>query len=304
MVSAPVSLYFQLEPDRTADLEVIARASLAFSAAVKELAFILDPSVAVRLELASGTPGSLSLNSIIRFIQRNTETAGGKARAGVVTALLSFFGPTLAHDALHEIKSWVIQKGLDQLAGDEKVLSKEETERLAEEIARILQKKTVAPQMQQFYREIERDTAITGVGITRNRGEKPREIVPRSEFAVRSGRETVVEKTERKREKVTDEHLIVIRPVLLPGPRRWKFMSMSMVEFGAAVKDSAFLEAVLRGKTLIPMVAGIELDVELQTVEEFSDGVWVPAERNVLRVINIHPPSTPVNLDLFAPRSQ
>jgi len=66
---ALVSLYLDIEPGQKADLEVVARAALAFDVAVKELAYILDPGLELRVELESGTEGTLSLNSIIRPIK-------------------------------------------------------------------------------------------------------------------------------------------------------------------------------------------------------------------------------------------
>lgn len=48
----------------------MARASLAFAGAVREIAYIVDPSLVIRLELESGTEGSLSLNSVIRFVKK------------------------------------------------------------------------------------------------------------------------------------------------------------------------------------------------------------------------------------------
>ena len=64
-----ISLYLDLVPGQKADLEVVARAALAFSAAVKEAAFILHPGMEITLELQSGTEGSLSLNTIIRWVK-------------------------------------------------------------------------------------------------------------------------------------------------------------------------------------------------------------------------------------------
>lgn len=43
---------------------VVARAALSWSAAIKELAFVLDPSLEVRVEIDSGTQCSFSLNSL------------------------------------------------------------------------------------------------------------------------------------------------------------------------------------------------------------------------------------------------
>src|SRR5262249_8579726 len=87
MEATPVSLFIDLEEGRRADLEVIARASLAFAAAVKEAAFMIDPSLEVHLELVSGTEGSLKLNQIIKAVKRVTgldEALASKTLALVV----------------------------------------------------------------------------------------------------------------------------------------------------------------------------------------------------------------------------
>ena len=65
-----LNLYLELEPGQLADLEVVARASISFVEAVREVAYIVDPSVTIRLELESGTEGSLSLNSVIKYIKK------------------------------------------------------------------------------------------------------------------------------------------------------------------------------------------------------------------------------------------
>ena len=55
MADTPISLYLELVPDQKADLEVVARAALAFDAAIKELAYIIDPGMEIKVELESGT---------------------------------------------------------------------------------------------------------------------------------------------------------------------------------------------------------------------------------------------------------
>ena len=39
-----------------------------------EIAFVLDPSLSMRVELVSGTEGSLSLNSLLRFFGKEDAT--------------------------------------------------------------------------------------------------------------------------------------------------------------------------------------------------------------------------------------
>ncbi|MDB5695099.1 MAG: hypothetical protein JWN21_642, partial [Sphingomonas bacterium] len=48
---APISLYIDLEEGELADLEIVSRAAIAWAEAIREAAFILDPTVEVRVEL-------------------------------------------------------------------------------------------------------------------------------------------------------------------------------------------------------------------------------------------------------------
>src|SRR5947208_9697632 len=87
---APVSLYLDLQPGQKVDLEVAARAALAFAAAIRETAYIFDPSMTVRVELLSGTDGSLSLNSLIRSIKLRDLVTRKRLIALAITATLWF----------------------------------------------------------------------------------------------------------------------------------------------------------------------------------------------------------------------
>ena len=69
MSAEPISLYVDLHPGEAPDLEVVARAAIAWSEAIKEIAFLLDPSTEVRIELKSGTEGSLSLNGLLKAVR-------------------------------------------------------------------------------------------------------------------------------------------------------------------------------------------------------------------------------------------
>ncbi|MFH0303524.1 hypothetical protein AAFX91_41795 [Bradyrhizobium sp. 31Argb] len=153
-----------------------------------------------------------------------------------------------------------------------------------------LEGKVAERNVQQVYRELEKDPAVKGVGATREPGTKPAMIVPRSEFPRHIAsleEETIAEKRTREE----PERVTLISPVLLPGDRRWRFSSHEG-EFGAPIKDETFLNDVLHGRHPIVMRTGIEMDVILQTKEEKENGVWVVKERNVLKVINTSPAPT------------
>src|SRR5438874_1636491 len=119
--AAPVSLYIDLEDGQKPDLEVIARASLAFAAAIRETAHITDPSIAVRVELISGTDGSLSLNTAIRAVRA--------ASARVVTReSLIAVAATVATWFTLETEKWAYEKILDHVTGMEAGLHLTEAE--------------------------------------------------------------------------------------------------------------------------------------------------------------------------------
>ena len=52
-----ISLYLELEPGKKADFEVVGRAAAAFAEAVKEIAYLLEPGLEIKLEFDSGKEG-------------------------------------------------------------------------------------------------------------------------------------------------------------------------------------------------------------------------------------------------------
>ena len=90
------SLYIELEPGTKADLETVSNSALAFVSAVRELAYILDPSLDLRVEFVSGTEGSFSLNAWLRSLNP-------KDLLSKKTLLLSRQLPQLGLRSMHEI---------------------------------------------------------------------------------------------------------------------------------------------------------------------------------------------------------
>lgn len=295
--AAPVSLYLDLEDGRKPDLEVVARASLAFAAAIRETAHITDPSIAVRVELHSGTDGSLSLNTAIRAVQ----TAGARA---VTRESLIAVATTAATWFTLETGRWSYEKILDHAAGmhEGARLSETELDRIAVRVTENIEKRTAHRKVEGVYHELEADPAIRGVGVPKLPGTRPEIIVPRSEFSRRAVGMEFVESAEIvKRTRRTHERVTLIRPVLVAGPRRWQFSGIEG-QFGASIKDQTFLDNLLNGHIAVPMVAGIQLDIDLDTTEEKQNDVWVIVDRTITRVGEIHPPAIQGTLPLPPPR--
>ena len=291
MSSTPLSVYLQLEPGQVADLEVVARASIALSAAIKDLAYVIDPSLDLRIELASGTEGSLNLNTILRNLK---DHKGEAITLGAIALIaLNWLGTNLL--------DYGFDKAMDAITGGDRVeqqFTPEQQKELEEIVNRAIEGKVAQPHVQRFYREVERDPAISGVGGTQQAGTIPAVIVPRAEFPARAGHAAPIVETIQRRVTVEQVRVVLISPVLLPGNRRWKLQS-AQGEFGASIKDAEFVDSVLNGTTSIRMKSGIEMDVELETIEEFKGGVWEIIDRNVLRVIRLVEPPAQGTLGLL-----
>jgi len=294
IIPQSLSLYLELEEGQNADLVVIARTSLAFAEAVREIAYIIDPSLEITIDFASGTPGSLSLNTIIKNIKK-TKVPNATLKT-IAFVVLGWLG--------NDLRAYGVGKFMDELVfpiEQRQGLSDSEIRRIAQALQNTLDEKIAKSPVQKIYREVERDTAIKGIGATLTPGLRPKDIVPRLQFQERSGLSPVSEEEQpQKRIRTTIERITLISPVLLPRNRSWKFYLPQIGEFGAKIRDERFLASLLSGRRRIPMRAGIQIDVELDTGEVRVGNVWVVAGRSIRRVIKVRRgPSAP---DLFSSR--
>lgn len=282
----PISLYLDLESGTTADLEIVARTTLAFADAVKEIAYIIDPSLEVSLKFASGTEGSLSLNTLVKSVQGRL--GDKKTLAVIALTVLHWFGT--------DVRQYVVGQGLDKVFKGDQKLTPEDIQQITDTVSKAIESKIAERNVQRVYKELQRDPAVKGVGASQGPQEKPQRIIPRSEFSQHLPDDATGSVLERRtREEIVS--VTLISPVLLPGNRRWRF-SFHEGEFGAPIKDERFLSEVLNGHYPIVMRTGIQMDVLLETKEEKEGGVWVIKERNVLEVIKTSPAPTQENLDL------
>jgi hypothetical protein len=252
----PISLYLDLPSGEKPDLEIVALASIALVSAVKEAAYILDPGMEVTLDFASGTEGSLSLNTIIKNIKKSAADPATLKAIGLI--VLTWFA--------NDIRTYGVAKFLDHYLPNEQrqTISDADLARITDALQKAMDGKIARAPVQQVYRELERDTTIKGVGASLIPGQRPPNIVPRDQFMERSGVAQTIEKPQsKKRTKTTRERLTLISPVLLPKDRRWKFYLPQIGEFGAKIKDDKFLASLLSGKRRIPMRAGIQIEAEL-----------------------------------------
>jgi hypothetical protein len=222
-VEETVTLYLGLKEGQKADFEVVGLSAAAFAEAVKEISYILEPGLEVRLEFDSGTEGSLKLKAIIKSL--NTP----EGRRTALLSIIATIGLTLVND----VRGYGFGKLLDQFLAPEqrKELSEEDVTRIAQAVIDINKGKIAKVPVQEMYKQLERDSNIESVGAITKPDDKPLHPVPRSAFSEKAGIASPIETSTKTRSIPSTERLTLISPVLLPTDRVWRFRS-PIGEFG------------------------------------------------------------------------
>jgi hypothetical protein len=282
MPSETVSLYIALEDGKSADLEAVSKASIAFAEAIREIAAYIDPFSDTRLELINTTEGSLSLNTKIKF-----RTAGGTYEI-TLYALIVVFATYIGAHVAEFVAEKAISAAWEQFFGpEEATISENDKNDIVQRAVKAFEAKAGEQQIKQIYAELEQDPAISGVGVAKAPGVRPATIVPRSEFARRSGKVITQQPAEKKRLRRDISDAILVSPVLENDrKRRWKF-KINEKEFGAPIKDHVFLDAVFSGKRPLRMKGNISMRIAYEVQEEFIDGAWVAKDHTVWTVLSV-----------------
>ncbi|MCM2396212.1 hypothetical protein NBH19_08985 [Rhizobium sp. S95] len=279
-----INLYIDLEEGKLADLEVVARASIAFAEAVKEIAYIVDPSLSIRLEIESGTEGSLSINSVIKTIK---DTVVDKVTAKVIIYLiLGWF----AKETASTVWAMIVEDAIKS----EPQLSDQDAEKVAKKVQELLDAKVGERKAAEVVKQLEKDKAVKGVGVGVVKGARPHVVVPRDKFSdfykEKQIEEVAKERTTRERMTLT-----IISPVLQENHNKWRFLSRHGM-ISADVADEAFVASLVRGEIMVPMKGGIMILAEVDNKEKFVDGVWVVQGRTITHVVSIDTGGTQTDL--------
>jgi hypothetical protein len=145
---APISLYLDLEDPQKPDLEVIARAALAFSGAIREAAEAIDPFTSIRVEFISSTDGSISLNAMVRSIR------SGADRFFARQTLFSIAVTAATWFAL-ETSHWTYDKILDHISGirEASSLSEEDKSAIANKVVEMLETRVAHQRVEMVYHD-------------------------------------------------------------------------------------------------------------------------------------------------------
>ena len=295
-MSHSLTLFLDLNEGSQPDLAVVARAALEFDALVKELAFQIDPTATVKLDLESGTPGSLKLNSWLKSAK--DKALDPKVQWAIVLGVLFHFGEQGAGYLTNKL----FEEAETQIMGEDATLSQQEIEAIAEELAGRLEGGAGKEQASRVYRELQADENITGVGVSPLPDTRPTTIIPRSDFAQRGMVTTETETTETKRERTEVVEAVLLRPVLQLGNYRWKFAADG-IEFGAVIKDETFMSDLVAGRHHIEMRGGIIMTLQLEITEEFNGQAWIVKDRVVTQVLKTEAGSVQIEFPSTSPET-
>lgn len=283
VIETPVSLYFGFPANTKPELETIAEASVAWARAVRALVAEVEPGIQLRIELVDGEDGSLWLNTILRMIEHKLERI---ARGAEAYPRLKALAKGLAIIVVATPLQWGADEVWHQVVADEPQigeLSPAGQEQVRKIFEDVLQKDRAGRQRDEFAQTIARHPDLQAVSVASRPLPKPRFKVVSEQMRAYAERERLLTDTTRLRTITRD--VILVRPVLEDKERRWRFREPGMPEFGAVMRDQAFLSAVARGLLHEELRAGIQMTIELEVKEQDENGIWVPLDRSVTRVI-------------------
>lgn len=290
MPTAPISLYIDLEPGRTAELEVVAKASLEFAAGIRELAFLFDPSFEFRIELERGDEGSLWLKAFIRWIR-----GLGHAHPTLLAITLGaggWFSAQTGEFAYQQLLEHFTKSSDPEIVR----LAPDQMQEMAERTAKIIAAPEPGKHFRNVYRELGQDPAVRGVGVAPTHIAPPPIIIPRAEFQARSEINIPIVFGGERRTRREQGDFVIIRPVLKEGGGKWRLRGPGG-EFSATIADDSFYNDIIRGNAPVPLAAEIHMRADLEVQEERTvDGAWRPLSYRITRVDSITRQPSQANL--------
>ena len=277
-----IVLQFETEKGRYPNTEVAALALLDWVNLVKAAVAVVDPNQQIEFEIAGVAPGSTRFHQLLRFADQ---------QLGYVKSAWDDYPhlKSVVTGSAHALYTATIA-GAVSLA----LQPHEQDVRLSDDDRAILEKVARAPAVkdasQRFYRTLERDPDIQGVGVANSWDARPTAIVPRSEFPDRSGMWVVGAEDVAERTQGAVWEVVLLRPALVSTPQSWQFMRDGL-KFNAKMYDAKFLSAIRDGKVPLNLQEGVMMKVEIEYTERLVGQIWEPVA-NSRRVVRVLSPST------------
>lgn len=269
MIEQPLTIYFDLSPDARPTIGAVGKAMVEFEKMAGETVFLMEPGVEFSMVYQYSAPGSLRI------------IAGLRGLGGVVTKerlkyLAIIIATTLINNGVGHFQGKAMDEAIEAIAGEEAVLTDEDIQRLVEALQSVERSDTVTGPRREFYRAVEPDPAITGIGaVPTEQEEPPALIIPRSEFEGRAGAiiERSVELDTEPRVISERVEVVLASAPLIESRAKWRIFSNGH-QISVKMLDERFHQQLLDGTTQLRLAGGVILDVTLETTQVYADGVW------------------------------
>ena len=279
MQETSISLYFDLEQGQTANLEVVAKAALAWNAMIKDYAAAFAPELGpIQVDFFDATASSARLNNLLKAAGEGDP----KALLALAGGIVLFFAMGAAVHLQEDFGSGLLEKMGHRDYVD---ISPESIDQIADKVVDKVLLERAEKQRRHVVQESSKDPFVKGVGATLLRVGRPSLLIPRSEF------HTLGDEGQKPVSGVVprvdlDLPVILLRPNLKEdSDGLWRFWNEAEGEFSAKIADEEFVEALRQRRSGIEMGFGIQMRVDLLTREEQVDGVWQVKDRTVKRVV-------------------
>lgn len=285
-MDSDLSLYFKLEDGSVADLEILSASAIAWVETMRAVARVIEPDSDIRVGLVDVDRSSAIYNTVIEWFERTVEPNLETMEKGLGRAPRS-------KQLLLGLLPFLIVTGIptyDFYFGDEGWLSSDDeaSESPDELVKRVKEDPVVETASRKFFRTMEREPKIIGVGIKESPDSDPVILVPSNQFAEAGGLWVIEDDGEQVQVTTNVLDVVLVKPALVHTPRSWTFKPHGLPEFDAVMRDPLVLQAMEEGVLPNWMREGVTLTVRIQTREVLRDGQWklVRGGRSVIRVIS------------------
>lgn len=274
MAENTLSLKFDLVEGRTADLEIISAAAIAWVEALRAAAQSVEPQTDIKIKLVNVDQSSAIYNVLGHWFDRATEAYERAPRRQKLIRALAIFAIFTAYPTY------------DVMFGTQ--FDEEDRERMKRIEAAVTKNVAVETARRKFFRTVEREPAVTAVSLKETPDGPPLVLIKSDAFAEAGGLFAIESEEVQERVTQTVLEVVLVKPALVHTPRSWTFKPDGLAEFEAVMRDARVLQAIQEKGFPSQMREGVQMTIRVEAREVLVGGQWklVRGGRSVLRVIS------------------
>jgi hypothetical protein len=273
---------------RSVDAYTFGNSLLSFADTIRAVNAVINPEQNIEVRLEPVGPGSF--RALIKSMRKGlggffSRSAEG-ILFGVIATLLVEYGikPDAKMTVTFNTDEVIIEKN-----GDRIIVPREVYERMGD----VKKNPEVQKHVRRTFEVIEDDPAIDNFGLTPSIDDpEPLVQIPREEFPRLASLpiETVLQDTERTRERAERARLVILKAWFTRGNRKWLF-EWNGVPLSAPIKDETFWDRLENREILIGQGDALDVEISYRQEYEASIGVFVndPGSFKITRVFGAIP---------------